>query len=204
MEGRDKIIKPEMKLYTAVAPSIVKRFATEVGLNELVKEGSKGVYIYGGPTGSPGVIVENSRGGHNIYGLHSMHREGLTVCMGDVFGSTDNLLYGEGISSPEELLRHLGRGKYIDKIVSGCVISMGAFRMDGRKDDWGIFVHPDHDLKDRYPEKFDDSLVNSLNKTVSDYIKDYGLSDKVKSFVCPGTLKLGGSEFHLAFYEHLK
>jgi hypothetical protein len=193
-EKNDIIIKPEMKLYTARPYSGGPKYPTLFDLSEAIEGQVTGCnnWVYG-CMGSPGVIVENPQGGHNIYGFHSRHPS--------MFDFEENRFFYGRLGNPRNLLHLIGHGGKSDRIVNGCVISINAVHGNDRKYDWSLWIAPDHDLREQFPEKFDDSLVESLERTVSDYIEKAGVSDRVRPAISSETAKMMGSPFHLAFYE---
>lgn len=191
MEGAKK---NEMKLYTTNSHTVSLQKATLFDLSEAIEKRVTGVqnWVYGV---SPGVIVENSQGGHDIYGLES---RGVVWMLGD---PKNKFLYGN-LGSPGNLLELVGHGYYgKDSVANGCEILITTNTKKDRKYDWSIIISPDHDLRNHYPAKFNDSLVENLERAVSNYIEDVGVSDKVQPVICSETLKLGDSPISHSFYK---
>ncbi len=182
-----------VKLYT-IKPNCLCRIPIiePTNLKKFIKEHSIDS-AFGFPE-SPGVITELPTGNHRIYGLHS--RE-----IGD-FEPNENhpALYGNLIC-PENLFNLLyGITKFGEKLINGCVISIDGIKKNENYG-WNIAVSPDHDLRENYPERFDDSLVESLGRTLSKYIESQGLSDKVTYSVFPKTIRWHNAPFSNGFWE---
>jgi len=201
MEEKDS--KARMRLYSCLPsnnflPPIAPRLISLKRTIEGKTTGCNNQLFHG-----PGVITENPDGSHNLFGLHSRHTYGNYT----LYDETNNPgLYGS-LVSPENLLQILIKSRQLleveetRRVINGCVIELNTILDKDRKYNWRIWISPDFDLREQYPERFDDNLVKSLEATVSKYIRSSDVEDKVACSVSPETVRLNGAAFSHQFYK---
>jgi hypothetical protein len=181
----------EVRLYTTMphVPGGPLSWFVPVSLNDAIGEKGLSHRSLSCEGENPGVIVQNSDGSHSIYGLHSIEN---LIYYRDTKG-----LYGY-LESPKNLLKLIGHADKCDAVINGCVIEI----YTGSKKSL-IRISPDFDLRTQFPERFDDSLVKSLERTISEYIFNAKTKEIIEGIVMSETVKCLGSPTSYGFWGRL-
>lgn len=160
MENKDKLEEKtagKMNLYTADRAG--NRFI--FNLREAIRwvPSSYATSVFGFH-GSPGIITQDQKGRYNVHSVDISQQS---------FFPLNHRLKKGNLQNPDNLCKILDLFTKGEKVVTGCNVSINSLPFNSVHS-WCIEVCPDYDLREIYPERFDDRLVKSLEQVAMNYI----------------------------------